>query len=130
MLFWVNIDGYRVAVQAVKRGEKAYWRLAPYTLIYPTPKQRSVRNTLSIASHGSAEKSWTELNDNVAAAFDGWERTEPEPNKTHLALREIYGDEADKVLEYITKQKQVSQILSTSKNKEYINKEIEKVVFA
>ena len=65
MLFWLDIDGYRVAVQAVKRGNTAYWRLAPYTIVYPTPRQREVRNTLMVGAHSGVAMSAYAVNKKV-----------------------------------------------------------------
>ena len=51
MLFWINVDGDRIAIQAVNRKGSPYFRLAPYTLVYPTPRQREVRHTLMKGAH-------------------------------------------------------------------------------
>ena len=85
MLFWIEIDGDRVAVQAVNRKPKPYWRLAPYTIVYPTPKQRMVRDTVTIAAHMAVDGTQEDINLNVRDAFRGWEYTPQHPNKTSIA---------------------------------------------
>ena len=120
-MFWVDIDGYRVAVQAVLRGKTAYWRLAPYTIVYPTPRQRAVRETLSMASHEEAGQDIGTIDRSVRDAFRGWEYSVQAPNKTYLALKQIYGSEADAVLEYIQKQKKVGEILRAPEKRREID---------
>ena len=112
MLFWIEIDGDRVAVQAVNRKPKPYWRLAPYTIVYPTPRQRAVRNTVSIAAHRAVDGTQEDINLNVKDAFKGWEYTTQYPNKTYMTLESIYGDQADDVLNYIQTQHRVEGKLS------------------
>ncbi len=125
MLFWLDIDGYRVAVQAVKRGDKAYWRLAPYTIVYPTPRQRDVRINLGIAAHRSVDHPVEKLNENVQKQFANWKYTQKGENRTAQALREIYGDEADEVLEYIDHRKHVSEVLQNREYRERIDKQVQ-----
>ena len=120
MLFWLDIDGYRVAVQAVKRGNTAYWRLAPYTIIYPTPRQREVRNTLMVGAHSGVAMSAYAVNKKVQQAFAGWDYAEKPKNKTEAAMQEIYGNEANIVLEYIDKIKHAGEIINS--NSELKNK--------
>lgn len=112
MLFWIEIDGERVAVQAVNRKPKPYWRLAPYTIVYPTPRQRQVRDTLTVGAHKAAYGTQEDVNLEVRDAFRGWDYSVQYPNKTYLALKSIYGDEADDVLEYIRSQKRAAEKLS------------------
>ncbi len=128
MLIWIKVNGSSVAIQAVKRGNTAYWRLAPYTIVYPTPKQREVRYNLGYAAHKSVDKPVEELNKKVKEQFIGWKYVEKKENRTAAALREIYGSEADRVLEYIDRQKRVSNIIKTEEVKKEIDNQIQLVL--
>ena len=128
MLFWIEIDGDRVAVQAVNRKPKPYWRLAPYTIVYPTPRQRAVRNTVSIAAHRAVDGTQEDINLNVKDAFKGWEYTPQYPNKTYMTLKSIYGDQADDVLNYIQTQKRVEQKLNRSQYRQRLEMEVLKAM--
>ena len=128
MLFWIEIDGDRVAVQAVNRKPKPYWRLAPYTIVYPTPRQRAVRNTVSIAAHMAVDGTQEDINLNVKDAFKGWEYTPQYPNKTYMTLKSIYGDQADDVLNYIQTQKRVEQKLNRSQYRQRLEMEVLKAM--
>ncbi len=130
MMFWLDIGGYQIAVQAVNRSGKAYWRLAPYTIVYPTPKQREVRLNLSIAAHESANQPVEKLNENVQKQFINWEYAQRGENSTAQALREIYGDEADEVLEYIDHRKHARQALENREYKKQIEEKIQSLLIA
>ena len=126
MLFWITVDGYRVAVQAVNRNGKPYYRLAPYTIIYPTPRQREVRNRLSVAAHRAQGGTYVDIDDEVRAGFTDWEYTDSrKPNTTYLALKSIYGDEVDSVLTYISGQKYVAEKLKLPEYQQRIRKQIQ-----
>jgi hypothetical protein len=103
--------GYQVAVQAVNRKGHPYYRLAPYTILYPTPRQRMVRNTLATASHNSVDMKYYEINQNVKDAFSNWERTEKGQSRLYQTLTALYGETAKDVLEYVSKQKIVSNLI-------------------
>jgi hypothetical protein len=101
MLFRVNVNGKTIAVQIVKRGKTVYWRLAPYTLVYPTKRQRDVRNTVMAAAHNNYDKPVDVLLEGVKHAFDDWEYTEKKPNRVETFLKTVYGADAEKVEDYI-----------------------------
>lgn len=128
MLFWVEVDGYQVAVQVVNRRPNPYWRLAPYTIVYATPRQREVRRTLSTAAHKVVGGSEQDINREVQEAFRNWDYTKPRPNKIYEGLKLLYGDDADRVMEYITKQKAVQERMKTPAVREKLQKEIEHLV--
>lgn len=107
MLFWIELDGVRVAVQAVNRKPKPFWRLAPYTIVYPTPKQKEVRNTVAKGAHKAISGTTEDVNLEVRASFTGWEYARKPANTTYEALKAIYGSQADDVLLYIQAQKKV-----------------------
>ena len=128
MLFWINVDGDRIAIQAVNRKGSPYFRLAPYTLVYPTPRQREVRHTLMQGAHKASGGTYRDVNEEVKASFDDWQYTPKPVNKTEMALREIYGDQVNEVLNYIQAQKRVETKLSTPEYKQKFNAAIEKLI--
>lgn len=121
MLFWLEIDGERVAVQAVNRKPNPYWRLAPYTIVYPTPRQRNVRDTLSTGAHKTVGGTQEDVNLEVRASFQNWKYAERPENRTYEALKSLYGDEVDDVMRYIQTQKKVEQKLLSPAYRERIN---------
>ena len=64
----------------------------------------------------------------VKASFDNWQYTPKPVNKTEMALREIYGDQVNEVLNYIQAQKRVETKLSTPEYKQKFNAAIEKLI--
>lgn len=129
MLFWITVGSERIAIQAVNRKPNPYWRLAPFTLVYPTPRQRAVRYTLAEASHASVDQSVATLNTAVQDAFVDWEKTPRAENKIQSVLRNLYGDEADKVLDYISTRRRLSQkLIDNPELHEQITKEFEKMM--
>lgn len=128
MIFWITVDGDRVAVQAVNRKPRPYWRLAPYTIVYPTPKQREVRANLMIAAHRAAGGTDEDINAEIKDQFRSWEHAEKKPNNTYLALKELYGDEADKVLNYIGAQKRVEKKLQVPEYRNKVERAVELII--
>lgn len=128
MLFWLEIDGERVAVQVVNRKPKPYWRLAPYTIVYPTPKQRQVRDTLAIGAHKAAYGTMEDVNVEVKSSFNGWRYAERPENRTYAALKELYGDEVDDVMRYIQAQKKTEKRLQSPIYRERLERELEKQI--
>ena len=125
MLFWIEIDGERVAVQAVNRKPKPYWRLAPYTIVYPTPKQRMVRNTLSIGAHKAVDGTMEDINLEVQASFRNWNYAQRPANRTYEALKELYGDQVDDVMRYIQTRKRAEKKLRIPVYREKIQQAVE-----
>ena len=130
MLFWIEVSGMRVAVQAVNRKPNPYWRLAPYTLVYPTPKQREVRYTTALAAHSRAGEPLTEINRTVKEAFTDWQKTERPPNRVAEGLKALYGDQADQVLSYIAKRNIVSEKLKNPEEHARITEQVVKLLEA
>lgn len=125
MLFWITVDGRNVAIQAVNRKPRPYWRLAPYTIVYPTPKQREVRHTLAKGAHSAANKSLDDVDQSVQKEFANWEYTERPANRVEQGLKELYGNEADKVLTYISNQNYVSEKLKSPAYKHKVQQVVE-----
>ena len=128
MLFWIEIDGVRVAVQAVNRKPKPYWRLAPYTLVYPTPKQRMVRFTVASGAHKAAGGTSEDVTTEVAMSFRGWEYVQRTSNSTEAALRELYGDQVDEVMAYIRNSGRVREKLNSPLYREHFDRIVEKML--
>lgn len=130
MLFWIEVEGERVAVQVVKRKPNPYWRLAPYTIVYPTPKQRKVRDTVSIAAHRAVDGTQEDINLEVKDAFRDWDYTTKPLNKTYAGLKMLYGDQVDQVMDYINAQKRVEIKMQYPEYRKQIDMEVERLVLA
>lgn len=122
MLFWIDIDGDQVAVQAVNRKPNPYWRLAPYTMVYPTPRQSMVRNTFSGGAHKAAYGTQEDVNIEVKESFKNWNYAPKPENLTYSVLKQLYGEQADEVLDYIGKQKRVAKKLHLQSVKAKVEK--------
>ncbi|MHB8552775.1 MAG: hypothetical protein ACYDAO_04225 [Thermoplasmataceae archaeon] len=104
MMFDIEIDGETVPIQAVKRGEKVYFRFAPYTIDHPTPAQQEVRNRVMIGGHISFDEDISTVNENVKNQFINWVKVRQTPQSEALYnfLRYRYGNDAPSVIEYMT----------------------------
>ena len=95
MLFHVDIDGIDIPVQIVKRGDKVYYRVAPFAFHEPSEKQKEVRRTLAQASTEKYGSDLETINQSVGEAFQNWYAVNPlkeSVNALEQALSEYFGN--------------------------------------
>ena len=79
-------------------------------------------------AHKAIGGTYQDVNEEVKASFETWQYTPKPVNRTEMALREMYGDQVDEVLNYIQAQKRVETKLSTPEYKQKFNAAIEKLI--
>ena len=101
------INGEKVCIQVVKRGETVYIRRCAYTMFDPTPKQREVRRNVALTSIALYDEKEAfnehltrdDINSAVKMAFNRWIKTrKPAPELERILERE-YGSQVHDVKE-------------------------------
>ena len=119
MLFEIEINGETIPIQAVKRNGKVYYRLAPYTIDYPTKKQQEVRDRVAMGGFISFDSNLSTVNDNVKNQFTDWIYAHKTPRSRALYeyLKIAYGNDADAVIEHMTHKPAVASYPSMVREK-------------
>lgn len=101
------INGERVCIQVVKRGETVYIRRCAYTMFEPTEKQLNVRRNVAITSIEEYDRAEAfrehltreDINNAVAMAFSRWVKARREKPEIERLLENEYGSQVRSVKE-------------------------------
>ena len=101
------INGERVCIQVVKRGETVYIRRCAYTMFDPTPRQREVRANVALTSIALYDEKEAfrehltrdDINNAVKTAFNRWVKARREKPCIEKLLEDEYGSQVSAVKE-------------------------------
>ena len=101
------INGERVCIQVVKRGETVYIRRCAYTMFEPTERQRQVRANVALTSIALYDEKEAfrehltrdDINNAVKTAFNRWVKARREKPCIEKLLEDEYGSQVSAVKE-------------------------------
>ena len=101
------INGERVCIQVVKRGETVYIRRCAYTMFDPTPRQREVRANVALTSIALYDEKEAfkehltreDINNAVKMAFNRWVKSRKPAPELEKLLEDEYGSQVSAVKE-------------------------------
>lgn len=101
------INGERVCIQVVKRGETVYIRRCAYTMFEPTARQRQVRENVALTSIALYDEKEAfkehltreDINNAVKMAFNRWVKSRKPAPELEKLLEDEYGSQVSAVKE-------------------------------
>jgi len=107
MKIMAEIDGEKLCIQVVKRGETVYIRRCAYTMFQPTERQYAVRRNVALASIAEYDEAEAkrehltrdDINNAVREAFEKWHITTRKKSDIEELLKSYYGPQVENIKE-------------------------------